>query len=148
MKKLFLLLTFITLIVVACSDDNVSDNNPPGWLGDWNDKNDPNYVADGYNPIEGQWFVTIFNNVIVKDTTVYQFDDSFLWKTAKSITEKQDQNGNTIRLPQYDSFASSYRINSTQILSLGYMTTYKLTPDKQYLTLNDGSNKTEFIRLN
>lgn len=53
MKKLFALVLIFSLSLTffSCSDDEQVYN----WRGNWNDPKDPNYKADGYNPIEGMW---------------------------------------------------------------------------------------------
>ena len=39
----------------ACSSDDDDPEEKFVWNGDWNDPADPNYVAAGYNPVEGYW---------------------------------------------------------------------------------------------
>jgi len=45
----------MSLTFYSCGDDDKEDDKEFVWNGDWNDPNDPNYKADGYNPIVGLW---------------------------------------------------------------------------------------------
>lgn len=53
MKNILSLIFVLSLFFVfaSCSEDEKVYN----WHGNWNDPKDPNYKAEGYNPVKGMW---------------------------------------------------------------------------------------------
>lgn len=109
MKKLTYILLTVFLLTACSSDDNYPSPNPDpdptpsDWNGDWNDKNDPNYKPEGYNPIEGEWVAYSLNGKNYTESFFLKFSSDLIM-TKSSIKPAEDKD------PVFDD-AEKYIIN-------------------------------------
>lgn len=97
MKKLTYILLTVFLLTACSSDDNYPSPNPDpdptpsDWNGDWNDKNDPNYKPEGYNPIEGEWVAYSLNGKNYTESFFLKFNDKrYMYQSNEKPEEGKD----------------------------------------------------------
>ncbi|MFR9166833.1 MAG: hypothetical protein ACLVKO_11675 [Dysgonomonas sp.] len=123
-----------TVIVLTPYNTNAWKN----WNGDWNNPADPNYKPNGYNPIEGNWFVTNRNNFV----NIGEIPDleTLFYAHDRKLTQKLEAN-----LGQ--SFLSSetfdYIINDKAYMINNKVYAYKLESNK--LSITDENNTTTVL---
>lgn len=64
----------LSFIFASCGEDEKVYN----WRGDWNNPKDPNYKAEGYNPVKGMWKVNKQGLYFTEDFKIHDvtyFDD-------------------------------------------------------------------------
>lgn len=116
MKKVLSLLFVFSLFLffASCSEDEKVYN----WRGNWNDPKDPNYKAEGYNPVKGMWKGNTIGLYFSEDFKIH--DVSYLADGSYQIALYRD----------------TYIINDEAFRYEVYPQTirYKVEGDKLYIT--------------